>query len=203
MPEGLLIIDIVAAIAIVYGLVKGIFNGIIKEVAGLVAVVFGIWAGFRFAFIFADYYKENTELPENVIPFIAFATAFAVVMALVLLGGRLLKFILEKAELNEIDRAAGAAFGTLKWAFIIGTVISLVGKANLVSEETKQNSITYPILTTYCEVVTEYTIGLIPTVKNVFTEIDDYFKSLPGESEEGNVEENDAEDESQNEEGGT
>lgn len=188
MPEGLTFIDIIAAVGIGFGLIRGWSNGIIKEVAGMIGVVLGIWAGFRFAFIFADYYKENFELPENVIPFLAFLTAFILVLVIVLFAGKALKFLLDKTNLTVLNKAAGALFGGLKLAFLIGSLITLVGKAGFIQEETKNQSITYPYLSVYVEGVMEYSVGLIPAAKNVFKDMDEYFDGLgvPGIPQEEN-----------------
>ncbi|MCB9231735.1 MAG: CvpA family protein [Bacteroidia bacterium] len=182
MPEGLTFIDIIAAIGIGFGLIRGWTNGIIKEVAGLIGVVLGIWAGFRFAFIFANYYQENFELPEAVIPFLAFLTAFILVLVIVFFIGRMLKFLLDKTNLSVLNQASGALFGGLKFAFLVGSLIGLIGKAGFISEETKGKSIAYPFLTTYCEGVMEYSIGLIPAAKNVFKDMDEYFDKIQGEN---------------------
>ena len=178
MPEGLTFIDIIAAVGIGFGLIRGWSNGIIKEVAGIIGVVLGVWAGFRFAFIFADYYRENFEVPENVIPFLAFLTAFILVLVLVFFAGKMLKFFLEKTNLSVLNKAAGAMFGGLKLAFVIGSLISLVGKAGFISQETKETSVAYPYISAYCEGVMEYSVGLIPAAKNVFKDMDEYFDKL-------------------------
>ena len=131
MPEGLTFIDIIAAVAIGFGFIRGWMNGFIKEIAGLVGIILGVWAGLRLAWIFADYYRENFEVPETVIPFIAFLTAFLLVLLAVVLIGRILRKILEKAALSGFDKIAGALFGGLKLAFLIGTLIGMIGKAGL------------------------------------------------------------------------
>ena len=120
-------IDIIVLVAVGFGLIRGWTNGIIKEVAGMVGVILGVWAGLRLAWVFADYYQENFEVPEAVIPLIAFLSAFLLVLIVVIMIGRLLRKILEKAALSGFDKIAGALFGGLKLAFIVGTLVGLVG----------------------------------------------------------------------------
>ena len=174
----MVVLDILAAIAIGYGLIKGFSNGLVKELAGLIGIILAIWAGFRLAFIFADYYTETFEVPDAAIPFIAFLTAFILMLILVLLLGRLLDKLLEKAKLSTLNKLAGALFGGLKLAFIMGILIGLIGKSGIVSNQAKKESYTYPYLVGYCEVVTEYSVGLIPAAKNVFKDMDGYFLEL-------------------------
>ena len=49
------LIDIVALVLIGLGAWRGVKNGMIKEVAGLLGLVIGVWAGMRLAFVFANY----------------------------------------------------------------------------------------------------------------------------------------------------
>ena len=184
MPKGISVIDIIALIAITFGLIRGLFTGFIKEIAGLLGLIVGVWAGLRLGFVFANYYKANFELPDKIIPAVAFLTAFALALTLVIVAGKLLKFVLEKTALSLFDKVAGALFGTLKMAFLVGTFFSLIGKSGILSEETKTNSLTYGFVTKYAEIAQEYTIGLIPAVKNVFTELDEYFGDLSDSTEE-------------------
>lgn len=171
-------IDIVVAVAIGWGLFKGFSNGVIKEIAGLLGVIVGIWAGLRLAFIFADYYRENWELPEKFVPFLAFFTAFALGLLAIFLIGRLLSKLLDAAMLGMVNKVAGAVFGGLKWALIVGSLFSILGNSAILPQETRDNSATYPYLTAYTKGVHEYSVGLIPAAKNVFAEMETYFTGI-------------------------
>lgn len=172
------IIDIIALVAVGYGVFKGFRNGVVYEVAGLLGLIVGVWAGMRLAFIFADWYRENTTLPENWIPLIGFLTAFLIGMGVVVLAGRLITKLVKTIQLNMVNRAAGGAFGGLKWALILGSLLTMFGTAKFFSDETKEESKAYPILKTYTETVHGYSIGLIPQAQNVFKEMDGYFIGL-------------------------
>lgn len=171
-------IDLIFAIALGWGIIKGLSNGVIREVAGLLGVVIGIWAGLRLAFVFADYYRENWELPEKIIPFIAFFTAFTLGLIAVFLIGRILSKMLDAAMLGWVNKAAGAVFGGLKWAFIIGSLLSITGNSGVLPKTATEGSATYPYLNAYCKTVNEYTVGLIPAAKNVFSEMETYFTGI-------------------------
>lgn len=171
-------IDIIVLVAVGYGIFKGFQNGVIYEVAGLLGLVVGVWAGMRLAFIFANYYKENFEVPAKWLPLLAFFTAFMLGMGAIWLSGRLVNGLVNTAQLGIVNRLAGAAFGLLKWAFIAGTFFSLIGNSMILTPEVQAGSATYPIVTGYCKVVTEYSIGLLPKARNVFDEMETYFVEL-------------------------
>ncbi len=172
------LIDIIALVAIGFGAFRGFKNGIILELAGLLGLIVGIWAGLRLAFLFADYYKENFDIPDNYIPLIAFLTAFLIGIGAVWLAGRLLNKFVNSVALGLPNRLGGAVFGAAKWAFIAGTVLSLVGNSEVISQDTRESSKAYPILGAYCKAVQGYTIGLIPAASNVFHDVEEYFVDL-------------------------
>lgn len=172
------LIDIVALVAIGFGFWRGFRNGVIIEVASLLGLIVGIWAGLRLAFIFANYYRDNFDLPENWIPLLAFLTAFLLGIAAVYLVGRLLNSFVNSIALGIPNRMAGGAFGAAKWAFLFGTVLSLIGNSQVIPQETRDNSVAYPALEEYCKGVQGYTVGLIPAARNVFKDVETYFVSL-------------------------
>lgn len=172
------IIDIIALVAVGYGVFRGFRNGVIYEVAGILGLIVGVWAGMRLAFLFADWYREHTTLPENWIPLIGFLTAFLIGMGVVVLAGRLITRLVKTIQLNMVNRAAGGVFGGLKWALILGSLLTMFGTAKFFSEETKEESKSYPLLKTYTESAHGYSIGLIPQAQNVFEEMDGYFIGL-------------------------
>ena len=172
------LIDIVAIVALGFGAWRGFKNGVIHEVFGLLGLIIGIWAGMRLAFIFANWYRDNLEIPENILPLIAFLTAFAIGVGIFLLAGKLATMVLKTVQLNLPNRIAGAVFGAAKWAFIAGTLLSMIGISEVITQETKDNSATYPMLSAYTKGVQQYTLGLLPFVKNVFGEMEDYFVDL-------------------------
>lgn len=172
------LIDILAIVAIGFGIWRGFRNGVIIEVASLLGLIVGIWAGMRLAFIFANYYRDTFEIPSNYIPLLAFFSAFLIGLGVVWLAAKLATRFLKTVQLNLPNRIAGAAFGALKWAFLLGTLLSMIGNSEVITDETKQNSTAYPLLNGYCRTVTEYTVGLLPAVRNVFDEMETYFTDL-------------------------
>lgn len=172
------LLDLVAAIVVGYGLVKGFFNGAVKEIFNLIAVVVGLWAGMRIAFIFADYYKSHTEISQRYVPFLGFLTAFLLILAGLLLLGRLIDRRLDNSALNLPNQIAGAVLGGAKWAFILGTFLSVIGHSQYLSDPVKKGSLSYAPLTEFCAGVNEYTIALVPGAGNVFTEMKDYFLDM-------------------------
>lgn len=138
----------------------------------------GIWAGFRLAFIFANYYKNNFHLPEKAIPVAAFLTAFVLALLAVIFAGKLMKTILEKTNLSMPDKIAGALFGAMKMAFLSGTVLLLLHRSKIMNDEASNSCTSAQPLMGFAEGINEYSIALIPRAKNVLTDLDSFFLDL-------------------------
>ncbi len=171
-------IDIVALICIAIGAFRGFRNGVIKEVTGLLGLIIGVWAGLRLSFLFADYYRDNFDILENYIPLLAFLTAFLLGVLAAWLSGKLLNRFVNSIALALPNKLGGVVFGAAKWAFLVGTAVTLVVNAQILPKDTQESSVSYPILSKYCKVVQGYSIGLIPRVSNVFKDVEHYFVGL-------------------------
>jgi membrane protein required for colicin V production len=171
-------LDIFAIFVLAYGAYKGFKNGVLIEVAGLVGLIIGFWAGMRLAFLFAHYYRANFHLPEKWVPAIAFFTAFAIGLGSVYLAGWAATKLFNMASLELPNKLAGMGFGILKWGFLLGAFFSIIGNSEILGKETVEGSASYPVLTTYSKVVQGYTIGLIPAARNVLDDMEEYFVGL-------------------------
>ncbi len=171
-------LDILALVALGWGAYKGFKNGVLIEIAGLIGLLIGFWAGMRLAFLFADYYRANFHLPEKWVPAIAFFTAFALGIGAVYLAAWAATKMLQTAQLNLPNRLAGGIFGILKWGFLVGAFFAIIGTSQILAPETTDSSKSYAILKGYSHAVQGYTIGLIPAAHNVLEDMERYFVSV-------------------------
>jgi membrane protein required for colicin V production len=171
-------LDIVAIAALGWGAYKGFKNGVLIEVAGLIGLLIGFWAGMRLAFLFANYYRENFHLPEKWVPAIAFFTAFAIGIGAVYLAAWAATKLLQTAQLNLPNRLAGGVFGILKWGFLVGAFFTILGTSEILGNETTEGSKSYAVLKGYSHAVQGYTIGMIPAAHNVMEDMERYFVSV-------------------------
>ena len=179
-------LDIVALIALGWGAYKGFRNGVLIEVAGLLGLLIGFWAGMRLAFLFADYYRDHFHFPEKWVPAIAFFTAFAVGIGSVYLAAWAATKLLQTAQLNLPNRLAGGLFGVLKWSFLVGAFFAIIGTSQILTPQTTEGSKSYAILKGYSHAVQGYTIGLIPAARNVMDDMERYFVSVDSVHDEQN-----------------
>lgn len=100
---------------------KGFSRGLIVEVAALVALILGIWAGIHFS----DRVVEMIGLgPKNAA--VAFVITFVVVLLAVHLLAKLLTTMIDIAQLGLPNKLAGVLFGALRKLFTISVALNLL-----------------------------------------------------------------------------
>lgn len=103
------------------GAFKGFSRGFIVEVAALVALVLGIWAGIHFS----DRVVEMIGLaPKNAA--VAFVITFVVILVAVHLLAKLLTTMIDIAQLGLPNKLAGVLFGALRKLFTLSVVLNLL-----------------------------------------------------------------------------
>ncbi|MBE7641311.1 CvpA family protein [Salegentibacter sp. BLCTC] len=140
-------IDIVLALILLYGLVRGFFRGILAEIASLLGIVAGIYGAIHFSYILSDFFAENMNWDSEYVNLIAFAITFILIVFLISLAGRILTKVAGFAALGIVNKLLGGAFGLLKMTFIASVIIMFFAatneEVNLVSKESLEESKLY------------------------------------------------------------
>ena len=141
------ILDIVLGLLLIYGLYKGLKNGLFVEIASIIALIAGLYGAIHFSYIAGDYLSENKEWNERYINIASFIITFIIIVLVVQLAGKFLTKIADFAMLGLLNKLAGAIFGALKVAVILGALLVFFERANssvnLVKSETLEESALY------------------------------------------------------------
>ena len=141
------ILDIVLGLLLIYGLYKGLKNGLFVEIASIIALVAGLYGAIHFSYIAGDYLSRNMEWNERYINIASFIITFIIIVLVVQLAGKFLTKIADFAMLGLLNKLAGAIFGALKVAVILGALLVFFERANssvnLVKSETLEESTLY------------------------------------------------------------
>ncbi|MCF6224007.1 MAG: CvpA family protein [Flavobacteriaceae bacterium] len=123
-------IDIVIAVILLFGLVKGYIKGLFIEITSLVGLVLGVYGAIHFSYFLSDILKNRVSWDASMIQIVAFAGTFLIIlMALVFLGKTLTK-IAETVALGFFNKILGAIFGLLKYALILSIVFLVYDQIN-------------------------------------------------------------------------
>lgn len=140
-------IDIVLGVLILFGVYKGFTKGLFVEAASLVGLIAGIYCAIHFSYVAGNYLSERISWEERYINLLAFAITFIVVVVLVGMAGKMLTKVADFAMLGSINKIAGAAFGGLKIAVILGAIMIFFYNTNnklaFVDNDTLEESVLY------------------------------------------------------------
>ncbi len=140
-------LDVIFGILLVWGLYRGLKNGLFMELAALVALIAGIYGAIHFSYIAGDYLYERMNWDERYIKIASFLITFIAIVLLVHFSGKLLTKIVNFVMLGWLNKIAGAVFGVVKVAVILGALLIFFEKVTasfqLIDPKTKANSIFY------------------------------------------------------------
>jgi membrane protein required for colicin V production len=140
-------LDIVLIVPLLWGLYKGISRGIVKEITSLLALILGIYGAIHFSAYTAPFVSKVFKIDPSYEPIVLFSITFI----LIVLGIRLLGFLLDKlislAALSLLSRLTGAIFGVFKMTLILSTLILIVNtidsKIEIIPKKHLKESILY------------------------------------------------------------
>ncbi|MEG2173215.1 MAG: CvpA family protein [Desulfovibrionaceae bacterium] len=132
---------------------RGLIRGFVAEVAGVVAIIGGLWYARRSFMMVADYL---TFIPDPTWrQIVAYVLIFLAIMLLVGIIARILRKVLEFSFVAWVDKLAGALTGAFK-GLVICSVLLILVQAFLPDATFVRDSRVIPYLTAVMEQVKSY-----------------------------------------------
>ncbi len=151
-------LDLVILIFTAFLLIKGVWKGFVKEVAGIIAVVLAVFISFRFHKDTAGYLVSFID--DKYVTVTAYLVLFLAVYLAVMLFGNLLDKVLKSVFLGGVNRILGGVFGLLKsvlWLTLITFAYSAIKDgAGLHHPAWIIDSLFYPFLLDFTEIMSSY-----------------------------------------------
>jgi membrane protein required for colicin V production len=140
-------VDLILGILLILSAINGFSKGFVEELAGLVALILGIWAAIHFSDAVGQYLTENFHWTFKHLSIVAFIITFLIVVILVQIIGSFFSKLVKAVSLGFLNRLAGLAFGALKGALILSILLVIFDKldkdVHLIAEKTKAESRLY------------------------------------------------------------
>lgn len=140
------ILDFLIVLPIAYFCYRGFVNGLIKEVLSIVGIILAVFLTFQYMEPIGEFISPFFEPKSSVVPFVSALIIFISTLGVVHLVAYLSRKFLETVKLNFINRLSGAAFGFIKSGIVISAILLILAGFNIPSEETRQDSATYPYI---------------------------------------------------------
>ena len=139
-------LDIIFGILLLLGLIRGFFNGFFSELAGLIALIAGVYGAIYFSDGTLSFLQTFINWDVEYLALVAFALTFIVIVVAISLVGSLLTKMANLMALGIVNKLLGGAFGLLKMAFLISVFFMFLNHMEFmfIGKETRDNSILYP-----------------------------------------------------------
>ena len=140
-------LDIIIAVPLLYGLIKGFSNGIVKEVTSLLALFLGVYLAINFSEFLEPKFINILDGYQEFVPVLAFGVLFLGVFLCIKLIGFFVDKLTKVLALGVFSRLFGGVFGFLKVVVIFSFLAFYINDYNLVNKQAKYESVLYePIL---------------------------------------------------------
>ena len=140
-------LDIFLGIFLLYGLIRGLWNGFFVELASLVSLMLGIFFAIKFSYLMKSWLQNHGDWNPKTVQVAAFALTFILVVVGISLLGKIFTKLADFAALGLINKLLGGIFGILKMILLLSVFLNLFEKINsghaFADKETLDKSIFY------------------------------------------------------------
>lgn len=163
-------VDIALVAIILIGAFSGYREGFLMELFSFAAILLGVLGAFKLMGYAMLYLVEKFEINESLLPYVAFALVFIIILIAVKLLGKMIKVSIDKTFLGQVDQAAGAGLGMLKAAFLLSVSLWIMNTLDFeLPERWTSDSWLLPRIESFAPQVTVWLGDYVPFFKDVFT----------------------------------
>jgi len=173
-----MILDVVVALVLAYAFYSGFSKGIIGTVFAIVSILIGILAAINLSKLVIPFLQQIFTINELVASLIAIVLTFIIAIVIIRFVGKKIEDVFEFAKINFINKILGGLVLALMFAILIGHGYKGLDKIEMLTEEQKETSITYPILEPLPGITKPITDIFAPMMKNFWKTVDGAMKDL-------------------------
>lgn len=138
--------DIIVLVPIAYLAFKGYQNGLVKEVMSIIGIILAVFISINYLPAAQEFVSNTWEFEGNVATLIAGIGLFTATLIITHTIVIFINKVLEAASLSAVNKLFGLAFGGLKAGIFVSLILVLLAGFNMPAKETRDDSITYPLL---------------------------------------------------------
>jgi membrane protein required for colicin V production len=176
-----MVLDIITLLVLVWAIFKGLRKGLLMAVFSLLAFIIGLAAALKLSAVTAVWLDDTVNVSARWLPLVSFLVVFIIVVIVVNWAGGLLEKTVEWAYLGWLNKAGGILFYCLLHLFIWSIVLFYLGKIGILSDDSMEQSNTYPIIAPWGPKAMNWFAQLVPFFKDVFEDLGKFFDRLSNE----------------------
>jgi len=147
-------LDIIIAVPLLYGLIKGFSNGLVKEITSLLALFIGVYIAINFSEYLEPKFIYILDGYKEFVPVLAFGVLFLVSVLCIKALGFFVDKLTKALALGVFSRIFGAVFGFLKVVVVFSFLLFVITDYNLVNKQTKEDSVLFNPLNDVAKLIT-------------------------------------------------
>lgn len=138
-----MIIDLALGITIIIGFIYGYSKGLIKTIFSLLSILIGLIAAMKLSPLTIRGMESIIPNSPRLAYIVGFLLTFVIVIVLIRFIGSKLESLFKMAKINFMNKSAGGILLALSFGILFSTIIWFLNEARLLSEQQKDQSITY------------------------------------------------------------
>lgn len=175
-----MLIDVICLLLLIMAVFKGLSQGLIVALLSFISFIIGIAAALKLSALVAAYLHSNIHVEGRWLPFISFIIVFAGVVILVRWIARMLKTAVNIAFLGWLDALGGILLYVALYFVVFSVILFFAVQMHLISYSLQAESKTYPYIKPWGPKVINSLGSIIPFFSNMFAELKNFFRDLPG-----------------------
>lgn len=157
-----MVLDIVCLILVGTSFYLGFTKGIIKTVFGILSILLALFASLKFSHLIIRLLDGFLDFDPRFNIIMGFVITFLLVMIAIRMIGHGLENVLETVHLNIFNKTAGGLSAGLMTLMVFSGLIWFLDQIKVISNSTKEDSYTYPVLKKMPEISREMIDGIKP-----------------------------------------
>lgn len=180
-----MIIDIVFCIFLIILVIRGFSRGILYSVFSLLGLLIAIMVSVNFSRMISVVISHWFGFNSKYLPLLSFIVVFIAVYFVFRLLEKSLEHVFRALRINFINKLAGALVWALIWTLLFSTLLFYANNMDLLPDAQKRDSIVYRETADLAPQVVEGIGRIIPPVRNIFDNLEEWFHKINYASDEG------------------
>ena len=147
-------LDIIIAVPLLYGMIKGFYNRFVKEVTSLLALFIGVYVAINFSEFLEPKFIDILDGYKEFVPVLAFGVLFLVSVLCIKGLGFVIDKLTKALALGVFSRVFGGVFVFFKVVIIFSFLLFVINDYNLVNKQIKDDSVLFDPLTDVAKIIT-------------------------------------------------
>lgn len=177
-----MLLDIIFALILVYGLYLGYTRGIIQSAFAVISVLIAILASMKLSPIMIAILEKYLSWDPRILVVLGFALTFLFVMIGIRLIGKSLENLMKGLQINAINQIAGALVMGGLFTVIFAWFLALLTTLNLIGERTKEESMSWPFLSEVPEKSRDLAQSLEPVFQGFWDKVSEAMDKVKEET---------------------